>query len=335
MRLSLATLAVLCVTDNILASAKIQRRALADAATLIGHAAYKNTLVRKKADVISTHASYVDSRRNTSDDPSSATSVSTPEVAPASDRISPTDDSTVSDSSTDSACVQALNSLNGQASNPSGMALCYNVLSFDNSTGDFESNLAMYSVSAATGDWAAVNQSNINVTLSYPGATVQQSNSKRDADLVRRTAPTMVSSMDLIGQALSSTGQYTDATAMMNAVMPDVALSAMAQDGTTLDTMLSNTEASFVTGVFSNMKTVQNTTTAAPATATPTTTSAATPFVLPGVTLGYFPVGLVVTGAWAVLFILIVGMGTIGRLNIRTSYRKRSKDLYPLDKLAK
>lgn len=118
---------------------------------------------------------------------------------------------------------------------------------------------------------------------------------------------------------------------MMMAVMPDVTLSATAQDGTALDTVLSNTEASFVTGVFSNMKTMQNTT-ATPVPAITTTTPAATAFVLPGVTLGFFPVGLVVTGAWALLFIVIVGVGTIGRINIRTSYRKRSKDLYPLDK---
>lgn len=210
MRLLLSTLVVLCFTDNILAFAKIHRRALADAATLLGHTAYNNNRVRRKADVVSNHVNYVQSRQDTSNGLSSAASVNSSAVAPISDtKMSLAEDSTVDDS-TDSACVQALRSLNGQASNPSGMAICYNVLSFDNSTGDFESNLAMYSVSTATGDWATVNQSSINVGLSYPGAMVQQSKSKRDAQLDRRSIPTTVSSMNFTGQVDNSMGQYTN-----------------------------------------------------------------------------------------------------------------------------
>ena len=118
----------------------------------------------------------------------------------------------------------------------------------------------------------------------------------------------------------------------MVAVMPDVTLSATAQNGTMLDTMLDNTQASFVIGVFSNMKTaVASAATSAPAAATTT----AGPFVLPGVVLGIFPVGLIVTGIWAVLFFLVVGLGTVGRINVRSIYRRRSKDLYPVDKSSK
>jgi DNA-binding beta-propeller fold protein YncE len=55
----------------------------------------------------------------------------------------------------------------------------------------------------------------------------------------------------------------------------------------------------------------------------PAIVSAATQFVLPGTTLGIFPVGLIITSAWTALFILAVGYGTFGRMRFRDHYRRR------------
>lgn len=48
-----------------------------------------------------------------------------------------------------------------------------------------------------------------------------------------------------------------------------------------------------------------------------------TTFVLPGTTLGVFPLGLVITGAWTVLFVGIVAWGTLERWKFKKHYRGR------------
>ena len=45
--------------------------------------------------------------------------------------------------------------------------------------------------------------------------------------------------------------------------------------------------------------------------------------MLPGTRLGVFPVGLVVVGGWTVLFLAVVGWGTVGRVAVRGQYRRR------------
>lgn len=82
-------------------------------------------------------------------------------------------------------------------------------------------------------------------------------------------------------------------------------------------------EASFVNGVFADRP-------APTASAgTPAFTSAVMgnkiKFVMPGTTLGIFPVGLIITGSWAVAFVAVVGYGTVGRLRFREQYRRRIK----------
>lgn len=76
------------------------------------------------------------------------------------------------DSDTQAACIQTLQSLNGVASNPSGLAICYNLPMFDNTTGVFEADLRIYKVSEPTGSFANIPSNSIQVGLSYIGATV-------------------------------------------------------------------------------------------------------------------------------------------------------------------
>jgi hypothetical protein len=84
---------------------------------------------------------------------------------------------------TQAACNTALTSLNGQASNPTGLAVCYNLPFLDNQTGVFQAELRMYNISAPLDPWTGVTAGDINMGLSYLGATVQAMNgsvAKRD-----------------------------------------------------------------------------------------------------------------------------------------------------------
>ena len=104
-------------------------------------------------------------------------------------------------------------------------------------------------------------------------------------------------------------------TAMRIALTPVVALSGVAQDGLSMNTILSNQEASFVHGLFSDRQTAAST---GSAQAQPTQ------FVLPGTSLGIFPISLIITGTWAFIFIAAVGFGTFGRIQFRNAYRRRA-----------
>jgi hypothetical protein len=74
---------------------------------------------------------------------------------------------------TKKACMDTLGALNGQASNPSGIAVCYNLPFLDNTTGVFQAELRMYNVSAPVDPWVGVTAADVSMTLSYLGATVQ------------------------------------------------------------------------------------------------------------------------------------------------------------------
>jgi len=69
------------------------------------------------------------------------------------------------------ACIRALRNL-PVASNPSGTCVCYNLPALDNSTGTFEADLRLFQISAPTGAFAGIPQENIQVGLSYRGASV-------------------------------------------------------------------------------------------------------------------------------------------------------------------
>jgi hypothetical protein len=80
------------------------------------------------------------------------------------------------DANTTVACTTSLEALNGRPSNPSGMAVCYNLPFLNETTGIFQADLRLYMVGAPTGDFANIASQNVNVGLSYNGATVQAIN---------------------------------------------------------------------------------------------------------------------------------------------------------------
>ena len=116
------------------------------------------------------------------------------------------------------ACTTALTVLNGDAGNPSGMAACYNLPYLNTSTGVFQADLRLFTISAPTGSFATIPSQNVMVGLSYVGATVSAVNAsslKRRGDLVsliswprsmdgkqkrQAAVPTMVQAYAFVGQ---------------------------------------------------------------------------------------------------------------------------------------
>lgn len=118
---------------------------------------------------------------------------------------------------TAAACNSTLMMLNGVASNPAGMAVCYNLPYLDNSTGVFQADLRLYMISDPTGDFVGIPAQNVTVGLQYFGASVQTippselkardldlpswSSLQRRTDVQKRAmTPSLVQSYAFIGQ---------------------------------------------------------------------------------------------------------------------------------------
>ncbi|KAL8996216.1 MAG: hypothetical protein Q9169_004238 [Polycauliona sp. 2 TL-2023] len=294
---------------------------------------HHNYLVRKsarRAHVIINHESYHQRNvvRESPSQPSAAPAIALPASSPAAKSAASVEDWK---GETVAACMKSLAVLDGHASNPTGLAACYNIQSFNSSTGVFEADLQLYRIAAATGNWASLMTQAVNVGMSYSDATVAASNSNRkreeetssttqagldydDRSRVRRVAadPSMVQQMDFVGKLNGG---------VMEQANDSIALSGTDRSGKVITTELSPNEASYVNGIFASQTT---TSTPAGASASSAAAEAAT-FVLPGQSLGIFPTGLIITSSWTLLFVLTVGYGTIERIRFREAYRRRLK----------
>lgn len=108
--------------------------------------------------------------------------------------------------------------------------------------------------------------------------------------------------------------------------MPTVTLSAVNAAGQTVTTNVSSNEAVFVTGAFSNQLVLSTTAQAQIAVdqVVAGLANGTVAFVLPGVNLLIFPVGLIVAGIWFTIGILVIGFGFFERVQYRESYRRRA-----------
>ncbi|KAL5349668.1 hypothetical protein ACLOAV_004698 [Pseudogymnoascus australis] len=79
---------------------------------------------------------------------------------------------------------------------------------------------------------------------------------------------------------------------------------------------LSSLEATFVVGLFSDQPQTVSTISAVGVIAD-------VAFVLPGNRILIFPIGGIITGAWAVMFIGVIEWGAVGRMGFRENYRRR------------
>ncbi|KIW63207.1 hypothetical protein PV04_10071 [Phialophora macrospora] len=220
------------------------------------------------------------------------------------------------------ACVDSLGKLTS-VDNDAGMAACYNIIQYDETAGAFEADLRLYQMFTPTGDFADVPVNDIMISLTYPTSTTFQSLTKRrKRDLeARQSSMVEVQQYTLFGTFESNLDlTKLNDTQVMSLMLPDVKINAAIDSSQPIMANLSAADGAwFVVGQFKDeFKSGLVSTTAATA-----AIAAAVPFVLPGTSLGIFPTGLIVTCAWTALFFLAYGLGTIGRIQYRSAYRKR------------
>ncbi|KIW08714.1 uncharacterized protein PV09_00658 [Verruconis gallopava] len=255
----------------------------------------------------------------------------------------------------ESSCMTAVMNLKGQASNPAGLAVCYNVPYLDQQKGVFEAELRMYNVCAPTGDFVGIPATDMMVTLSYAGATIQQLNGSQvpvKRSIVERQMFTTTSSVATTTSVAATNGimmpvqvavrQYVgqvnkdllaqgmNTTEYQAVLVPQISISGMNPvSQKSVNTTLSSTEASFNAGVFVKAATNANDPQSILGKPAEEIAAAAaglpTPFVVPGLALGVFPTGLIVTSIWTAIFLGVVGYGTFGRIQYRTQYRMAVK----------
>lgn len=231
---------------------------------------------------------------------------------------------------TPTACLNALRALDGRSTNPSGVALCYNIPFLDEVTGVFEAELRMFNVSAPEGDWLGVTAADIAVEVSYLGASAQFSDrlgvnpQSQQSSLDKRQAaedPEQIKVITCVGKINDNLmNLQMDKLKLQPLLFPIVHLSARTPFGIDANTTLSSTDAFFLNGVFAQEGRLVDESAKASASAI---LSKALATSLPGVRLAIFPVGLIVTAAWTTIFISAIGYGTWMRRKFRNQYRRR------------
>ncbi|KAF4930617.1 hypothetical protein CGCVW01_v000823 [Colletotrichum viniferum] len=247
---------------------------------------------------------------------------------------------------TSAACTSALSHLDA-ASNPSGTCICYNLPSLDAKTGVFEADLRLFKVSDPVGAFSGIPPQNIQVGLSFNGASVSPVSANKIAgtasvrrdmarDVTFEVPWTGLQKRVVTPQALQSylfVGQIDQArmvapmsmSQLESLVMPTLTLTGVNAAGQSVSTNVSSNEASFITGVFSK-EIVRSDVAMAQAAVDDVVAglkNGTVAFVLPGVQLMIFPVGLIVTGTWLLIGVAFYGFGTYERIGYADSYRRR------------
>ena len=93
------------------------------------------------------------------------------------------------DNQTEAACVAALGTMNGAASNPSGLAACYNVRSYDSFTGIFQADLRLFQISAPAENWTHLEPSSETLDVEYAAAEIMKSKNMEKRDILQNFLP--------------------------------------------------------------------------------------------------------------------------------------------------
>lgn len=83
----------------------------------------------------------------------------------------PNSNETAFNTSAAAACANAVTNYTSCV-NPSGIVACYNVASWDNSTGVFQTDTRLYQKSAAVNEFNGINMSDFSMSFSIPEATL-------------------------------------------------------------------------------------------------------------------------------------------------------------------
>ncbi|EGY17029.1 hypothetical protein VD0002_g290 [Verticillium dahliae] len=234
---------------------------------------------------------------------------------------------------TTSACRDALAHLN-VASNPSGTGICYNLPALDPTSGVFEADLRLFKVSEPSGQFQGIPPESIEVGLSFAGASVSPVEASRISGAVgqqrkakRADVMDLLQSYMFVGQINPSNMQEKMTMAELEAlVLPVLTLTATNTTGQRISTNVSSNEAAFLTGVFSREVVMSEFATAKEAVSNITAElrNGTVAFVLPGVQIMIFPIGLIITGIWTLVGFLAYGIGTYDRVSYAESFKRRS-----------
>ncbi|KAL7629847.1 hypothetical protein AAE478_001370 [Parahypoxylon ruwenzoriense] len=227
------------------------------------------------------------------------------------------------------ACMSTLSQLTA-ASNPSGAAVCYNLFKLDTNAGTFMADLRLFQVSTPFGNFEGIPPEDISVGLQYKGASVSPINSGVNArDVISKrqnSSPTLLQTYMFVGQIDKDQMNQPMTMGVLEAlVMPTVTLTGKNLAGQTVSTNVSANEAAFVNGIFSNEVVMSDFSLASLAVdeLTAQLRNGTIAFVLPGVNILIFPVGLILTSIWLVIGVGFYAFGTYERYNYRDAYRSR------------
>jgi hypothetical protein len=108
--------------------------------------------------------------------------------------------------------------------------------------------------------------------------------------------------------------------------MPTLTLSAVTPSGSQISSNVSLNEASFLVGVFSNDVVLSDFAAAQLAVSQQQADlkNGTVAFILPGVNLMIFPIGLIISCVWLFIGIIAYGFGTYERIQYATAFRRRA-----------
>ncbi|EEP81492.1 predicted protein [Uncinocarpus reesii 1704] len=222
------------------------------------------------------------------------------------------------------ACLDALAPVRS-AVNPSGMAACYNIPFFNLTTGTFAADVRLYQLSDPRLGFARVPSSQYTVEMNIPAATVASPDRLASNESTGPNSPILLQDFRHIGQ-LNRMLQFDKLSTedLRILLIPNITITARSTSNDSISTALSSDTLSYVSGFLMNQDRSPNNITFPDAAAKlPDIIAAATIFVIPGTAIEIFPVGLIVTGIWTGLFFLVVGLGTLGRMQFREHFRGR------------
>ncbi|KAI1109112.1 hypothetical protein F5Y14DRAFT_44762 [Nemania sp. NC0429] len=232
------------------------------------------------------------------------------------------------------ACTATLATLS-TASNPSGMAVCYNLVQLDTNEGAFLADLRLFEVSKPSGTWSGIPLQQMQGGIQFNGATASQINGQKvvSRDLERHylskrqsDGPILHRTYMIVGRI--NTDQWIPPMTIQKIeplLMPIFTLTAKDSTGKTVSTNVSSNEAAFVHGIFSKEVVLSpfNMASLAVQNITEELRAGKVAFILPGVNLMIFPIGLVITTFWMAIGVSAYAYGTYERYNYRESYRRR------------
>ena len=221
------------------------------------------------------------------------------------------------------ACLNTLSTLASPESSTS-LSACYNVPLLNSTSGVFRASLRLYKTAEPRENWLDVPLSDMVPAVDWDSAAGTMTRApikgamtdsakgpqfvvgyewvaRIDEDVLGKAMNLFVLPPSLYFMLVANRNRST----LQNILLPRVLITTPNRDSPLPPSRLTAAESSFLLGALSS---------------SPLTTP---PFVLPGTKIEILPIGLMVTGTWALLLAGAVGWGTMGRVRFRDHYRRR------------